>query len=67
MIQGQLQLAILFTDVLKPKTIDGNGSSGNWSKGINNDNWLWFVFPFVRIKTWTAFQISSCITLSWYN
>ncbi len=29
MIQGQLQLAILFTDVLKPKTIDGNGSSGN--------------------------------------
>jgi len=29
MIQGQLQLAILFTNVLKPKTIDGNGSSGN--------------------------------------
>jgi hypothetical protein len=29
MIQGQLQLAILFVNVLKLKTIDGNGSCGN--------------------------------------
>jgi hypothetical protein len=29
MIQGQLQLVVLFANVLKPKTIDGNGSSGN--------------------------------------
>jgi len=29
MIQGQLQMVVLFRDVLKPKTIDGSGSSGN--------------------------------------
>jgi len=29
MIQGQLQLAILFINVLKLKTINGNGSCGN--------------------------------------
>jgi len=29
MIQGQLQLAILFVNVLKLKTINGNGSCGN--------------------------------------
>ncbi len=29
MIQGQLQMVVLFIDVLKPKTIDGSGSSGN--------------------------------------
>ncbi len=29
MIQGQLQMVALFIDVLKPKTIDGSGSSGN--------------------------------------
>jgi hypothetical protein len=29
MIQGQLQLVILFTDVLKLKTTYGSGSSGN--------------------------------------
>ncbi len=29
MIQGQLQMVLLFIDVLKPKTIDGSGSSGN--------------------------------------
>ncbi len=29
MIQGQLQLVVLFVDVLKPETINGSGSSGN--------------------------------------
>ncbi len=29
MIQGQLQLVVLFTNVLKPKTIGGSGSNGN--------------------------------------
>jgi len=29
MIQGQLQLVVLFANVLKPKTIDGSGGSGN--------------------------------------
>jgi len=28
-IQSQLYLAALFADVLKPKTIDDNGSNGN--------------------------------------
>jgi hypothetical protein len=55
MIQGQLQLVVLFTNVLKPKTIGGSGSNGNWLERINNDNWLWFTFPFVGIKTWISF------------
>ncbi len=38
MIQGQLQLVVLFADVLKPKTIDGNGSSGNCLEGTSYDN-----------------------------
>jgi hypothetical protein len=29
MIQGQLQLVVLFLNVLKPKIIDDSGSSGN--------------------------------------
>ncbi len=29
MIQGQLQMVVLFIDAFKPKTIDGSGSSGN--------------------------------------
>jgi len=29
MIQGQLQLAILFVNVLKLKIVDGSGRSGN--------------------------------------
>ncbi len=29
MIQGQLHLVALFTNVLKPNTTNGNGSSGN--------------------------------------
>jgi hypothetical protein len=29
MIQGQLQLVVLFANVLKSDTIDGSGSSGN--------------------------------------
>lgn len=32
MIQGQLQMVVLFIDAFKPKTIDGSGSSGNWLK-----------------------------------
>jgi hypothetical protein len=64
MIQGQLQLATLFADLFKPKTTNG---SGNWLKRTSNDNWLWFIFPFARIKTWITFQNSTCITLSWYN
>ena len=51
MIQGQLQLVIFFANVLKPKTRNGNGSSGNWLKGINGDNYLWFILPFVKKKT----------------
>jgi hypothetical protein len=38
MIQGQLQLVVLFLNVLKPKTIDDSGSSGNCLKGTSYDN-----------------------------
>ncbi len=35
-------------NVLKAKTIDGSGSSGNWLEKTSSDNWLLFVFPCVR-------------------
>jgi hypothetical protein len=62
MIQGQLQLAIMFTNVLKLKTIDGIGNSGNWLEWTSNNMTLICISIYGN-KIWIPFQNSSCITL----